>query len=318
MFIFIFSLRHITSTTGSIGAAAAVSKLLGLSIEQTSHALGVAATQVTGLREMFGSHTKSFHPGRAAQSGLIAAILAQGGYTSSETAIEAKRGWANVVGATKTGIPESLNKWLGMDSSSVGLVSEKGGRWEILRNSFKPYPCGIVIHPVIDGCSQLHRDMNAMGLRVADIHSVKARVHPLVLELTGKRKPKDGLEGKFSVFHGGAIGLIYGKGTPSQYEDAVVTDPGVIEVRDKIDCEADTAIRADETRIVLTMRDGRVLEKHVEHAVGSIEVPMDDQMLRQKFEDQCAAVLGGEVKSASAKCWNVEEVGDIGELARLL
>ena len=318
MFIFIFSLRHITSTTGSIGAAAAVSKLLGLSIEQTSHALGVAATQVTGLREMFGSHTKSFHPGRAAQSGLIAAILAQGGYTSSETAIEAKRGWANVVGATKTGIPESLNKWLGMDSSSVGLVSEKGGRWEILRNSFKPYPCGIVIHPVIDGCSQLHRDMNAMGLRVADIHSVKARVHPLVLELTGKRKPKDGLEGKFSVFHGGAIGLIYGKGTPSQYEDAVVTGPEVIEVRDKIDCVADTAIRADETRIALTMRDGRVLEKHVEHAVGSIEVPMDDQMLRQKFEDQCAAVLGDEVKPASTKCWNVEDIPDIAVISGLL
>jgi len=97
-----------------------------------------------------------------------------------------------------------------------------------------------------------------------------------------------------------------------------VTGPEVIEVRDKIDCVADTAIRADETRIALTMRDGRVLEKHVEHAVGSIEVPMDDQMLRQKFEDQCAAVLGGEVKSASAKCWSVEEVGDIGELARLL
>lgn len=312
--------RHITSTTGSIGAAAAVSKLLGLSIEQTTHALGVAATQVTGLREMFGSHTKSFHPGHAAQSGLLAAILAQNGYTSSETAIEAKRGWANVVGATKTGIPESLGKWLGMDrdSSSFGLVGKGGGRWEILRNSFKPYPCGIVIHPVIDGCAQLHRDMNAQGLKVKDIESVKARVHSLVLELTGKRKPKDGLEGKFSVFHGGAIGLLYGKGTPSQYEDEVVTHSEVIEIRDKIDCEADTAIRADETRIILTMRDGRVLEKHVEHAVGSIEVPMDDQMLRQKFEDQCAAVLGGEVRSASAKCWNVEEVGDIGELARLL
>jgi aconitate decarboxylase len=310
--------RHITSTTGSIGAAAAISKLLNLSVEQTSHALGVAATQVIGLREMFGSHTKSFHPGRAAQSGLLAAILAQGGYTSSETAIEAKRGWANVVGATKTAIPESLDRWLGMDSSSFGLVSEKGGRWEILRNSFKPYPCGIVIHPVIDGCSQLHRDMMAQGLKVADIESVKARVHPLVLELTGKRKPKDGLEGKFSVFHGGAIGLIYGKGTPSQYEDDVVTDPKIIEVREKIDCEADTKIGADETKIVLTMRDGRILEKHVMHAVGSIEVPMDDQMLRQKFEDQCAAILGGEVKSASAKCWSVEEVGDIGELARLL
>jgi len=310
--------RHITSTTGSIGAAAAVSKLLGLSIEQTSHALGVAATQVIGLREMFGSHTKSFHPGRAAQSGLMAAILAQGGYTSSETAIEAKRGWANVVGVTKTNIPVSLEKWLGMDSEGVGLASTNSGRWEILRNSFKPYPCGIVIHPVIDGCSQLHRDMAKLGLKVGNIKEVRAKVHPLVLELTGKRRPKDGLEGKFSVFHGGAIGLIFGKGTPGQYEDELVRDPAVIGVRDKIDCVADTTISADETKIVLTMEDRKVLEKHVKHAVGSIQVPMDDQMLQQKFEDQCSSVLGDQVKPASTKCWNVEDVADIGEISRLL
>jgi aconitate decarboxylase len=282
-----------------------------------SHALGVAATQVIGLREMFGSHTKSFHPGRAAQSGLIAAVLARGGYTSSETAIEARRGWANVVGATKSSIAESLEKWLGMDNQGLGLASTNGGRWEILRNSFKPYPCGIVIHPVIDGCSQLHRDIVKLGLEVVDIKEMKAKVHPLVLELTGKRKPKDGLEGKFSVFHGGAIGLTFGKGTPHQYEDEVVRDPAVIEVRDKIECEADTTIAADETKIVLTMVDGNVLEKHVKHAVGSIEAPMDDQMLRQKFEDQCAAVLGGGARSASTKCWNVEDMSDIAEIVRL-
>ncbi|KAH8746579.1 mmge/prpd family protein-like protein [Hyaloscypha finlandica] len=291
--------------------------LLGSSVEQTSHALGVAATQVIGLREMFGSHTKSFHPGRAAQSGLIAAVLAQGGYTSSETAIEAKRGWANVVGATKSSIAESLEKWLGMDNQGLGLASINGGRWQILRNSFKPYPCGIVIHPVIDGCSQLHRDIAELGLEVADIKEVKAKVHPLVLELTGKRKPKDGLEGKFSVFHGGTIGLIFGKGTPGQYETEVVRDPAVLKMRDKIECEADATIATDETKIVLTMVDGKVLEKHVKHAVGSIEVPMDDQMLRQKFEDQCAAVLGGETGSASTKCWNVGDVSDIAEIARL-
>jgi 2-methylcitrate dehydratase PrpD len=268
---------------------------------------------------MFGSHTKSFHPGRAAQNGLIAAVLAQGGYTSSETAIEAKRGWANVVGVTKTSIPDSLDKWLGMSNSrDVGLASTDGGRWEVLRNSFKPYPCGIVIHPVIDGCSQLHREMTSLGLKVEDIKEVKAKVHPLVLELTGKRKPKDGLEGKFSVFHGGAIGLIFGKGTPSQYEDEIVTDPKVIDVRDKINCEADTGIAADETKIVLTMGGGKVLERHVKHAVGSIKVPMDDQMLRQKFEDQCVAVLGDEVVSASTKCWNLEDVADITDISKLL
>ena len=312
---------HITSTTGSIGAAAAVSKLLSLSVSQTSHALGIAGTQVIGLREMFGSHTKSFHPGRAAQSGLMAAILAQGGYTSSEQALEAKRGWANVVGVTKPDIAESLEKWLGMDAASpagVGLGSKDQGRWEILRNSFKPYPCGIVIHPIIDGCAQLHQELAQLGLDVRDLRAVQAAVHPLVLELTGKRKPKDGLEGKFSVFHGAAIGLIYGKGTPSQYEDQVVRDADVIAVRDKVDAKADDSLAADEAKIVLTMGNGKVLEKHVKHAVGSLEVPMDDEMLHQKFEDQCVSVLGDSVGSASRACWNIENASDVVDIGKLL
>jgi 2-methylcitrate dehydratase PrpD len=270
---------------------------------------------------MFGSHTKSFHPGRAAQSGLMAAILAQGGYTSSEQALESKRGWANVVGVTKSGLKESMEKWMGMISSSEGDVfglgdSKGAGRWEILRNSFKPYPCGIVIHPVIDGCSQLHNDMKKQGLDTKNIKSVFAKVHPLVLELTGKRKPRDGLEGKFSVFHGAAIGLIYGKGTPSEYEDQVVQDPAVITVRDKVHAEPDTSLGADETMITLTMEDGKVFEKHVKHAVGSLEVPMDDKMLQQKFEDQCVAVLGDRVRSASDALWNIEKVGDVADIAK--
>jgi 2-methylcitrate dehydratase PrpD len=272
---------------------------------------------------MFGSHTKSFHPGRAAQSGLMAAVLAQGGYTSSEQALEAKRGWANVVGVTKRDLAESMQKWMGMESASeegaLGLPNSKGiGRWEILRNSFKPYPCGIVIHPIIDGCAQIHNDMKKQGLDVKNMKSVFAKVHPLVLELTGKRKPRDGLEGKFSVYHGAAIGLLYGKGTPSVYEDHVVQDPAVIGVRDKVDAEADKTLGADETKIVLTMKDGKVLEKHIKHAVGSLEVPMDDQMLQQKFTDQCVAVLGDGLKLASDALWNIENVDDVADITKVL
>ncbi|KAL1863078.1 hypothetical protein VTK73DRAFT_6458 [Phialemonium thermophilum] len=261
---------HITSTTGSIGAAVAVSKLLSLSTVQTAHAIGIAATQVVGLREMFGSHTKSFHVGRAAQNGLMAAVLAQGGYTSSEQALEAKRGWSNVVGVTKEGLSQSLEKWIGVGATGSGLglpAVGQPGRWEILRNSFKPFPCGIVIHPIIDGCVQLHHDLASQALDVKDVRSVHISVHPLVLELTGKRKPKDGLEGKFSVYHGAAIGLLYGKGTPAQYEDDVVQDARVIAIRDKVDAKADTSIAADEAKIILTMADGTVLEKHVQHAL---------------------------------------------------
>lgn len=116
---------HITSTTGSIGAAVAVGKLMGLDEEAMANAIGLASVQVVGLREMFGSDTKSFHPGRAAQNGLLAALCAQQGFTSSTQALEAKRGWANVVAG---GGKPKLDHYL----------EELGQVWEIESNAFKP------------------------------------------------------------------------------------------------------------------------------------------------------------------------------------
>lgn len=309
---------HITSSTGSIGAAVAVSKILNLSTPETAHAIGLAATQVVGLREMFGSHTKSFHPGRAAQSGLLAAIMAQGGYTSSEQALEAKRGWANVVSSSKADVQQRLASFIGTpggsDTATLGLPSIQAGRWEVLRNSFKPFPCGIVIHPVIDACAQLHYDMAKKGLKLADVTGITAKVHPLVLELTGKRTPKDGLEAKFSVFHSGACGLIFGKATPSEYEDSVVASSEVIATRDLIQAEIDPALAADETVVTLTLADGQTLEMHVAHAVGSIEVPMDDAMLEKKFLDQVSKVLG-DGEAVSRSLWNLESIDDVSTIA---
>ena len=310
--------RHITSSTGSIGAAVAASKIFGLSTPETAHAIGLAATQVVGLREMFGSHTKSFHPGRAAQCGLLAALMAQGGYTSSEQALEATRGWANVVSSSKPDVQQRLASFIGTpsgsDAATLGLPNPQAGRWEVLRNSFKPFPCGIVIHPVIDACAQLHFDMAKKGLKLADVTAITAKVHPLVLELTGKRTPKDGLEAKFSVFHSGACGLIFGKSTPSEYEDSVVASKEVIAVRDLIQAEIDPALAADETLVTLTLADGQTLEKHVAHAVGSIEVPMDDAMLEKKFLDQASKVLV-DAEAVSKSLWNLESMGDVSSIA---
>jgi aconitate decarboxylase len=281
-----------------------VGKLLKLDIPSMQHAIGIAATQVTGLREMFGSHTKSFHPGRAAQNGLLAALLASNGYTSSLQALEAKRGWGNVVSTTN-----NIDKYI----DTLGEV------WEIQKNSFKPFPCGIVIHPIIDGCVQLRKDLNEKGLALGDIEKIDVRVNPLVLELTGKKTPKDGLEAKFSVFHGGAVGLVYGKAAPAQYEDSVVASREVVSVRDKIDARADSSVKADECYITVTLKGEKTLEKHVEHAVGSLEVPMTDQLLREKFVDQCAGVLGEEgARKASDISWKLESAKDVSGIARSL
>lgn len=297
--------RHITSTTGSIGAAVAVSKLLSLSTEQTAHAIGIAATQVTGLREMFGSDTKSFHVGRAAQNGLLAAMLAAEGFTSSSQALEAKRGWVSVVG-------QGINK-LHEQTASLGKV------WEIEQNSFKPFPCGIVVHPIIDGCIQLHMDLKTKGsVDTKHIKAVRCRVHPLVLELTGKKTPQDGLQAKFSVYHGGAIGLVLGKAGPAQYADEVVTSEEIVSVRDRISAVADKTLGADEAEIVVEFEDGHeALTKHVKHAIGSLEVPMTDEQLQEKFLDQVHPVLGMDgAKKASEAAWGLGKLHDIGMLVK--
>ncbi|KAJ6577114.1 hypothetical protein B0H10DRAFT_1836380 [Mycena sp. CBHHK59/15] len=293
---------HITSTVGSIGAAVAVGKLMKLQKEPMQHAISIAATQVTGLREMFGTDTKSFHVGRAAQNGLMAAVLAARGYTGSLQAIEAPRGWAHVV---------SVSNDVDVQVASLGTV------WEIAKNAFKPFPCGIVVHPVIDGCIQLHRDMTAKGMSAADIQSVHARVHPLVLELTGKKTPKDGLQAKFSVYHGGSVGLVLGKAGPAQYEDKVVLDDEIVALRDRITATADESLGADETEITLILRDGTTMTKHVQHAIGSLEVPMSEKQLEEKFVDQVSLVLGAEgARQASQTCWALQGINSVTELAK--
>ncbi|KAH7194014.1 mmge/prpd family protein-like protein [Fusarium flagelliforme] len=306
---------HITSTVGSIGAAVAVSKVLGLSPTKTTHAIGVAATQVTGLREMFGSHCKSFHPGRAAQSGLLAAVMAEGGYTSSEGALEAKRGWAAVVGTNKPDVLQSLDHWLSTQNED-GLPGQCTGRWEILRNSFKPFPCGIVIHPVIDACIQLHVALIREGHSSEQIESITAEVHPLVLELTGKKTPKDGLEAKFSVYHSGACGLLLGRATPSEYEDNVVLDPAIIAIRDRISAKIDTSIATDSAKVSVVLHNGDVFTKYVEHAVGSRANPLNDIKLKKKFIDGCKMVGIRNAEAISEYCWALETVDDMRNLAK--
>ncbi|KAK1522452.1 uncharacterized protein CCOS01_10164 [Colletotrichum costaricense] len=300
---------HITSTTGSIGAAAAIAKLLALPADKTAHAIGIAATQVTGLREMFGSDTKSFHVGRAAQNGLLAAVLAAEGFTSSPKALEAGRGWAKVV-STK----ENLNELV----QSLGQGGP--GKWEIEKNSFKPFPCGIVIHPVITGAVWLHHELKRRGISTEEVVSVDVTVHHLVLELTGKKTPKDGLEAKFSVYHGGAVGLLYGRATVVEYEDGLVTSAPVVSLRDRFKATVDESMKADECHLVVKLRGVQEpIERHVDHALGSVEVPMSDDQLTEKFITQATLQVGAEkAEKASQWCWGVVGSGDMRELGGIV
>ncbi|MEA3153049.1 MAG: hypothetical protein QOK44_638 [Betaproteobacteria bacterium] len=290
---------HITGTAGVFGAAAAAGKLLGLNEQQMVWALGVAATQSSGLREMFGTMCKPFHPGNAARNGLLAALLAQQNFTSSNQGIEAKRGFAHVLSTAFK--PEEITERL-------------GETWEISLNTYKPFACGIVIHPIIDACIQLR---NEHGLNAEDIESIEAKVHPLVLELTGKKTPRVGLEGKFSVYHSAAVAIIHGAGGEAEYSDQCVSDPRVTALRDRVTAVVENGMHEDQTRVAIKLKNGETVEKFVEHAIGSLARPMSDADLERKFRGLTKGILSdAECDRLITLCWEIGTLKDAGEVAR--
>ncbi|MGZ5048023.1 MAG: MmgE/PrpD family protein [Usitatibacter sp.] len=292
---------HITGSTGTLGAAAGCSRLLKLDAEQTTMALGIAASQPIGLREQFGTMAKPFHPGAAARAGLTSALLAKNAFTASPRAIEAPRGFAQVV-STKYDWSE--------------ITGELGKRFEISFNTYKPFACGIVIHPTIDAAVQLR----AQGVKPDDIERVELRVHPLVLELTGKKEPQDGLQGKFSVYHGFAAGLVFGRAGETEYEDAIVRREDMAQLRRKVVATVDESIDEASADVTAVLKDGRKVHVFVERAIGSLERPMSDAALEAKFHSLADGVIGAKKATALVgACWKLgdaKSVRDIVEGAR--
>ncbi len=290
---------HITGTAGVFGAAAASGKLLGLSEQQMTWALGIAATQAAGLREMFGSMCKSLHPGRAAHNGLSAALLAQRGFTSSERGIEAPRGFAHV---TSTRFDPAV------------ITDGLGQRFELISNMYKPYACGLVVHAAIDGCIQLRRQH---ALDPEHIERVELVVCPIVLELTAKPRPQTGLEGKFSVFHAAAAALVHGAASEAQFSDACVRDPRVIALRERVTVTPDDKLRKTEARVTIRCKDGQSWNLHVEHALGTLARPMSDADLEEKFRGLTDGILGSAQRDELIRsCWSIAALADAGQIAR--
>jgi 2-methylcitrate dehydratase PrpD len=244
--------------------------------------------------------TKPFHPGAAARAGLMSALLARHGYTASARALEAPRGLMQTY-STKCDWSE--------------ITGELGTRFEISFNTYKPFACGIVIHPAIDGCVQLAA---AHRLQGDDIARIDLKVHPLVLELTGKTAPRSGLEGKFSVYHACAAGILFGKADEAGFADAIVARPDVIALRDRIRATADATIAEDAADITVTCTDGRRLHLFVAHAIGSIARPMTDDDLARKFHGLVDPVLGAaRAAQLIAACAALPGTGDVRAITAL-
>lgn len=289
---------HVTGATGGIGAAAGVGRLLGLDAQKMAAAFGIAATQAGGLREMYGTMCKSFTPGRTAQNGYLAAMLAARGFDSAERAVEGDKGLAMVM----TGRPPES-----------GILQGLGQRFEIMHNIYKPFACAIVSHAAIDGALRLRK---SHAIAADQISSVQLLVNPQTLALAGKRDPRSGLESKFSVYHGVALALLYGDADPRRFEDGYARDPALADLRARVNAEAKATFAKDQAEVTIILNDEREVKTSVDHAIGSLVNPMSDADLDGKFRSLCEDGLPKEkVERLLSLCRNCEQLTDASVIA---
>ena len=272
---------HITGTCGVIGCALTAGLLLGLDADALARAVSIAASMFVGQREAFGTMTKPYHPGKAAANGIAAARLALYGQQAADDVFEAEGGYSHSM-STRVDF-EQMNGQL-------------GERWELLFNTYKPYPCGIVAHPAIDAGLELSKQIED----ATAIETIEVRCHPLVPELMGNPQPKDGLQARFSAIHGVAAALCDRRVGLAQYEDARVVQPDVVALRAKTRLMPDTKVNRDEVFIEARLTGGRVAAHHVEHARGSLARPLTQDELMDKVRLLIEPVLGAGVTGCIA------------------
>jgi 2-methylcitrate dehydratase PrpD len=291
---------HLTGTLGSIAAGAAAGRLLALDAQRLTYALGIAATQAAGMQQNRGTMCKSFHAGKAAQNGVLAALLAERGFDSSQEIIDGKRGFARIY--SHVAAPEAL---------TAGL----GAQWLIETNGHKPYACGVVLHPLIDAVIALRERAR---VDPASIGAIELRLHPLVHTITGVTEPTSGLQSKFSFRHSAAVALVDGAAGIAQYSDARATDPAVAALRRKVTAVADETLRKDEAHAAIVVGDARHAV-HVAHASGTTDNPMSDAAIEAKFLANATPAIGAErARKTCALAWSLDKVADVRELIALL
>lgn len=289
-----------TGITGCVGAALAAGKLLNLTPAQLECAIGIAIAQAAGVRVVHGSMCTSFIPANAAQSGLRAALLAAQGFTSSPAALEGRFGFF-----------EAFAEQIHLPS----LIDDLGNRFEILGNTYKPFPCGVVIHPIIECCLRLKSDHQLDPLLIDE---VIVRMNPAAMAITDRPNPRDSLEAQVSFQHWTAVALASGAARLQEASPGSIESPANADLRKRVRGVADPQITADGAEVRIAIRGGDILRQSVTHYVGSAARPMSDADLERKFYDQAENILSApKAEKLLAACWGIGELEHIGEIGQL-
>ena len=285
---------HITTTCGIFGAALAAGKALGLDARRLVWAMGTASAQSSGLVETLGFMAKSVGVGGSARGGLLAALLAEKDYNGPDRPLEGERGFLKVTGA---------------DPQMEEVSGELGTRWEVLRNIHKPYPCGIVLNAVIDGCLDLYE----RGAGPLDkIESVTLSGHSLLQQRANRPDVMTGRESQVSAQHTVAACLIFGAAGLEQFTDAAVQDPRVLEFRKRVRLETVEGVPVPDVNITVARTDGTREEIAVKDARGTDNRPLTDAEIEAKFK-LLASTYAPDCTRAEAlidAVWNLEKNED--------
>ena len=257
---------HITSTCGVFGAAAATARILGFGADKAIAALANASATASGLVHTLGTSSKSIGVGSCARNGVLASILAARGIAGSSDPLGGRRGFLEVFGER--------------DRSSEIMV-DLGQTWQIQRVAYKPYPCGVVLNPVIDACLRIRETPK---FKPSQVSNIMVYGHPLLRQRTDRPGVTTGRQSQVSAQHAVAVTLIRGRPGIGEFSDEAVAAPDIRGLADRVSVEDDVSLREDATRVELTMADGSVLSQEVRHATGSLANPLSDEAIAQKLK----------------------------------
>ncbi|HEX5957605.1 MAG TPA: MmgE/PrpD family protein [Hyphomicrobiaceae bacterium] len=291
---------HITATCGAFGSAAASARLLGLDRAQTAHALGIAASAASGIVENLPTGAKNVGVGNAARNGLFAALVAEQGYTAAQRAIEAKLGWARASGD---------------DVKTDELLGGLGERFELMRNTYKPYPCGVVLNAVVDACLALR----AEGLTGDAVEAVVVSGNALLLARADRPAVANDRDAKISIQHSVAVALGRGAAGIAEYSQPFIEDPAIAALRARVSAEQDASAPPLSATVTVTTKAGRRLRRTVLKPKGSLDNPLSDREIEAKVRD--LAAFGGwdlPVEPIIDAVWRLDELDDVRVLTGLL
>ena len=284
---------YMTGISGGVGAAVAAGRLLRLDHGQMVDAIGLAAAQACGVRSTHGSMATAYVPAVACRNGLTAACMAAAGFTCSEGSIDGKNGLLQVM--SPNAAPDRIRDGLGRE-------------FELMQNTYKPYPCGIVIHPAIDACLALAENP-AFDPQL--IERLDLRVHPDALNLTGRKLPDTALEAQISIYHWAAAALVHRRAGIEQSELPSVQESALRAIQQIVFPVPVASLASDQAEARLTMKNGQVLEVRIEHATGSAAKPMTDKQLEEKFRALAGRVLDdGRTERLLALCTDMDRAAD--------